>query len=82
MSEDSQIPVLLLSQENTMYLYHVRIFQYIPDIASTVQMNGVLEEGASGGFYRASLALEGDGTGSCSRPSPAERAIHKLSGSQ
>ena len=63
MSEDSQIPVLLLSQENTMYLYHVRIFQYIPDIASTVQMNGVLEEGASGGFYRASLALEGDGNG-------------------
>ncbi len=63
MEPDDTVPALLLSQENSSFLYHVRLFSYEPETGVMLQPEEVLEEGAAGGYYRASLAREGDGYG-------------------
>ncbi len=63
MAPDDPVPTLLLSQEDDMYFYHIRVFQYDPETDSVFQPQEVLEEGSGGGYYRASVAMEGDGNG-------------------
>ena len=60
---ENPAPALLLGQENSMYFYHVRVFQYDPETDSVIQPPEALDDGVGNGGYRASLALEANGNG-------------------
>lgn len=63
LSQDFPIPALLLAQEDTSYLYHVRTFQYDHQYDAVIQPQEILTEGVGGVGFRASLALQSDGNG-------------------
>jgi RNA polymerase sigma factor (sigma-70 family) len=44
MQADAQVPALLLSRENTMYMHHIRVFQYDAGSGSILQPNEILSE--------------------------------------
>ncbi len=64
MQAGDAVPTLLLKQETTESLNHVRIFQYDPESGTVRGPSDILMEGAASvGGYRSGLAMQADGDG-------------------